>query len=206
MSKPTMPTTKTGEPLPRDLAGYEVLVGVCGGIAAYKVAYVVSELAQRGAGVTVAMSTAARRFVGPVTFQALSGRSVIASLWHSTEPTDAQHIRATQQADALLIAPATANIIGKIAHGLADDLISTLVISADSPVLLAPAMNDRMWANPIVQGNVESLRRHGYRLVGPGSGWLACRSVGEGRMVEPREIVDELITILKKQPPKGKTG
>lgn len=187
-------------PPPQDLQGSEVLVCVCGGIAAYKVCCVVSELAQRGAGVTVAMSKAARKFVGPLTFQALSGRAVLTSLWHSPEPTDAQHIRATTRADLVLVSPATANVIGKIAHGLADDLVSTLVISAASPVLLAPAMNDRMWANPIVQSNVAALRAHGYHLLGPAAGWLACRSTGEGRMSEPREITDEVVRLLHTRP------
>lgn len=189
---------------PRDLAGYEVVVGVCGGIAAYKVCEVVSALARRGAGVTVAMSRAARKFVGPVTFQALSGRRVLTNLWQSDQTADIQHITLSGAADLMLVAPATADMIGKIAGGLADDVVSTLVISAASPVVLAPAMNDRMWGNPIVQRNVAVLKEHGDILIGPGEGWLACRSIGPGRMVEAREIVDEVAALLKGHPPKAK--
>lgn len=177
-------------------AGREVLVCVCGGIAAYKVATVVSRLAQAGAVVTVAMTDAARQFVGPVTFQALSGRHVLTSLWQSPEPTDAQHIRMTDAADLLVVAPATANMIGKIAGGLADDLVSTLVMSAGSPVLIVPAMNARMWHNPIVSANAAKLKEIGYHLLGPAEGWQACRSVGPGRMVEPEDILSEIGSLL----------
>ncbi len=183
-----------------DLAGREVLVCVCGGIAAYKVAYVVSGLVQRGAGVTVAMTDAATRFVGPLTFQALSGRGVLTSLWEAPEPTDAQHIRATDHARLIIVAPATANTIGKVAGGLADDIVSTLVMSAACPVLFAPAMNARMWSNPIVAANVERLRGVGYHFLGPGEGWQACRSIGTGRMVEPGDILAAAEQLLRAQP------
>ena len=189
-------------PEPAELSGYEVLVGVCGGIAAYKVCEVVSTLVQRGAGVNVAMTRAARKFVGPVTFQALTGRRVLTSLWQSGETADMQHITLSGASDLMLIAPATANIIGKIASGIADDLVSTLVVSAASPVVLAPAMNDRMWANPIVQDNVANLTERGYKLVGPGEGWLACGRVGPGRMAEASEILDCVIPMLKAKPAK----
>ena len=188
-----------------DLAGYEVVVGVSGGIAAYKVCEVVSSLVQRGAGVTAAMTRAARKFVGPVTFQALSGRPVLTSLWHSMEEADVRHIALSGQADLMLIAPATADIIGRIAHGLADDAVTTLVVSADSPVLLAPAMNDRMWANPIVRENVKRLVDRGYSFIEPGVGWLACRNVGPGRMAEPKDIIEAVAAKLKVQPPRRET-
>ena len=187
-----------------DLGGYEVLACVCGGIAAYKVCEVVSKLVQRGVGVTVAMTRSARKFVGPTTFQALTGRRVLTSLWSTDDPDDVQHIAMTGAADLVLIAPATANIIGKIAAGIADDVVTTLVISTASPVILAPAMNDRMWANPIVQQNVAALKKHGYFLVGPGEGWLACRSIGPGRMAEPTDILETVVAKLKSQPPKNK--
>ena len=186
-----------------DLVGYEVLVGVCGGIAAYKVCQVVSELVQRGAGVTVAMTEAATRFVGPVTFQALSGRRVLTDLWVADDIAQIQHIERTSQADLLLVAPATANMIGKMAGGIADEFVSTLVIGAASPVVLAPAMNDRMWANPVVKRNVAMLGELGYTFVGPAEGWLACRTIGPGRMVEPRQIVDTIVPILMSSPPKA---
>ena len=195
-------TNKADTPATSDLSGYEVLVCVCGGIAAYKVCEVVSKLVQRGCGLTVAMTRAARRFVGPTTFQALTGRRVLTSLWSTDDPDDVQHIALTGAADLVLIAPATANIIGKIASGIAADAVTTLVISAASPVVLAPAMNDRMWANPIVQRNVAALKRHGFTLVGPGEGWLACRSIGPGRMAEPGEILETIAAKLKSYPPK----
>ena len=185
-----------------DLTGYEVVVGVCGGIAAYKVCEVVSALAQRGASVAVAMTRAAREFVGPVAFQALSGRRVLTSLWDEGQAADIRHITLSGSADLMLVAPATADVIARIAHGLADDVVTTLVVSAASPVVLAPAMNDRMWANPIVQRNVSVLRDAGFAMLGPAEGWLACRSVGPGRMIEPSEIVEAVSTTLKSQPPK----
>ena len=195
-------TNKADTSATTDLSGYEVLACVCGGIAAYKVCEVVSKLVQRGAGVTVAMTRSARKFVGPTTFQALTGRRVLTGLWSADDPDDVQHIALTGTADLVLIAPATANIIGKVASGVADDVVTTLVISAASPVVLAPAMNDRMWANPIVQRNVATLKQHGFTLVGPGEGWLACRSIGPGRMAEPGEILETVIAKLKSQPPK----
>jgi len=185
-----------------DLAGYEVLVAVCGGISAYKVCEVISALVQRGAGVSVAMTKAATKFVGPTTFQALTGRRVFRSLWRAEDVADVHHIGLTEAADLVLVAPATANIIGKIACGVADDLVSTLLLSVDSRVLFAPAMNERMWANPIVQRNVTTLTELGFQFAGPGEGWLACRSVGAGRMMEPPEILDAVVEALKKNPAK----
>ncbi len=196
----------TSRPEPRapaNLAGYEVLLAVCGGIAAYKVCEVVSALVQRGVGVTVAMTRAARKFVGVATFQALTGRRVLTSLWNPNDPADPQHITLAGNADLMLIAPATANIIGKIAAGIADDTVTTLVVSTASPVLLAPSMNDRMWNHPIVQRNVTTLKDLGFQWVGPSEGWLACRSVGPGRMAEPAEILDRVGSMLKAQPAKG---
>ena len=183
-----------------DLAGYEVVVCVCGGIAAYKVCEVVSRFVQRGAGVTVAMTKAARKFVGPVTFQALTGRRVLTGLWAPDDTHEVRHIGVTEAADLILIAPATANIIGKIAGGIADDLVSTLVVSAASPVVLAPTMNERMWANSVVQGNVVKLTELGYKFVGPQEGWLACRGVGPGRMADAIEILEAVAAMLKAHP------
>lgn len=185
-----------------DLDRYEVVVGVSGGIAAYKVCELISKLVQSGAGVTVAMTRAARKFVGPATFQALTGRRVLTSLWDFDDRCGVRHITLTSAADLMLIAPATANVIGKIAGGIADDLLSTLVISADSPVVLAPAMNDRMWSNPIVKGNVSRLAELGYRFVGPGDGWLACGTLGPGRMAESQEIFETIAPMLKANAPK----
>ncbi len=178
------------------LANDEVLVCVCGGIAAYKVCSVVSDLVQRGAGVTVAMTRSARKFVGRTTFEALTARRVVTGLWTTQAAADSPHIRITADADLTIVAPATANIIGKVAAGIADEAVSTLIICASPPVLFAPGMNDRMWANPMVQANVRKLTEHGYHFVGPGEGWLACRSVGVGRMAEPQEILDAADKLL----------
>ncbi|MFQ5424493.1 MAG: bifunctional phosphopantothenoylcysteine decarboxylase/phosphopantothenate--cysteine ligase CoaBC [Phycisphaerae bacterium] len=180
-----------------ELNGRELVVAVCGGIAAYKIATLVSRLVQRGAGVSVAMTEAARRFITPLTFESLTARQVFTSLWEAEGCHDPQHLRLTEAADLLVIAPATANIIGKIAGGIADDLVSTVVMSAACPVLLAPAMNTRMWENPIVQANLETLARHGVRIVPPGEGWLACRTIGTGRMAEPDEIVEHIVSHLR---------
>lgn len=184
------------------LSGYEVVVGVCGGIAAYKVASLVSALVQRGAGVTVAMTAAAQRFISPLTFQSLTARQVFTDLWEAENYHDPQHLNLTEAADLFIVAPATANMIGKMACGLADDLLSTMMLSAACPVLLAPAMNTRMWENPIVQKNLESLRSRGYQVTPPGEGWLACRTIGAGRMAEPQQILDQAIDLLGKSPPR----
>src|SRR5581483_9618625 len=145
---------ETTEP---SLKGREIIVAVCGGIAAYKVADVVSKLVQRGAGVSVVMTTDAQRFVTPLTFQALSGRVVRTSTFELPDSSDPQHISLTEQADLMLIAPATANVIAKVAHGICDELVTLMVAAAACPVVFAPAMNDRMWANPIAQENVAKL-------------------------------------------------
>jgi phosphopantothenoylcysteine decarboxylase/phosphopantothenate--cysteine ligase len=178
------------------LSGREIVVGVCGGIAAYKVADVVSKLVQAGAGVTVCMTGEAQEFVTPLTFEALSGRKVRTGIFDLVESSDPQHISLTERADLMLIAPATNNIIARISHGLTDDLVSLMVSAAACPVLFAPAMNNRMWANPIAQENVAKLKGLGYRFVGPEDGWLACRNVGPGRMSEPGRIVEEVVAIL----------
>lgn len=183
-----------------DLAGREVVVGICGGIAAYKVCAVVSALVQRGCGVTCVMTRSAQRFVTPLTFEALSGRRALTSLWRPDYSYDPQHIQLTDRAEAFLVAPATANIIAKFACGLADDLLSTLITAVACPVIIAPAMNDRMWANRVVQANVSRLRELGFIIVGPGEGWLACRSIGAGRMEEPDVLVEAVAAQLRARP------
>ena len=184
------PNAPEPSPLPQVLKGKEIVVAVCGGIAAYKVADVVSKLVQRGAGVTVVMTESATRFVGPLTFQALSGRPVRTSTWE-VDSGDTQHIALTENASLMLVAPATANILAKTAGGICDDLVSTMICAAGCPVVFAPAMNARMWANPITQENVAKLVKLGYRMIGPEAGWLACRTIGEGRMAEAASIVEE---------------
>lgn len=180
---------------PAALPGARVLVCVCGGIAAYKSAMLVSLLAQGGAEVTVAMTRSALRFVGEQTFRALSGRSVYTSLWRA-QRDDIHHLSLSESADLIVVAPATANIIGKLAGGIADELISTLLLGAACPILMAPAMNTRMWAHPAVQRNVAFLRDTGVHLIGPDDGWQACRAVGPGRMSEPAAIAQETGRLL----------
>jgi phosphopantothenoylcysteine decarboxylase len=184
------------EPAPAKLKGRELIVAVCGGIAAYKVADVVSKLVQLGAGVTVVMTAEAQKFVGPLTFEALSGRKVRTSPHDLVDSSDPQHIALTERADLMLVAPATNNILAKVAHGLCDDLVSLMIAAAACPVVFAPAMNNRMWDHPVAQENFAKLATLGYRFIGPESGWLACRNVGAGRLSEPQKVVDELTKML----------
>jgi phosphopantothenoylcysteine decarboxylase / phosphopantothenate---cysteine ligase len=164
------------------LSGRRVIIGVTGGIAAYKVAGLVSRLRSRGADVRVVMTEAGTWFVTPTTFAALSGHEVATALFGDERGDELAHIRLQEFGEAFLIAPASANILGKAAHGIADDLLSTAIMAAKCPVVFAPAMNDTMWCNPIVQGNVAVLKRHGYRFVMPETGRLACGTEGTGRL------------------------
>jgi len=179
----------------RALQGREILVGVTGGIAAYKAAHLVSLLAQEGAAVSVVMTEHAQRFVGPLTFQALSRRPVYTDLF-AEGAYEADHIALADRAEVAVVAPATANVIGKLAAGIADDLLSTVLVALRVPVILAPAMNEAMWNHPAVQTNVETLRRRGVRFVGPEEGRLACGTEGLGRMAEPETILAEIVRTL----------
>ena len=188
-------------PIPADataLKGREVIVAVCGGIAAYKVADVVSKLVQRGAGVTVVMTKEAQRFVAPLTFQALSARPVRTDTFELPDSSDPQHIGLTERADLMLVAPATNNVIAKVAAGLCDDLVSLMVCAAACPVVFAPAMNNRMWDHPVARENAAKLQAIGYRFIGPEPGWLACRNVGLGRMSEPAKIIEHVTAMLSR--------
>src|SRR2546423_391032 len=191
-----------GPIVPAKLKGREIIIAVCGGIAAYKVADVVSKLVQLGAGVTVVMTKDAQKFVGPITFEALSGRKVRTDTFDLVDPGDAQHIGLTERADLMLVAPATSNIIAKVACGLCDDLVSLMIAAAACPVVFAPSMNDRMWEHPVAQENVAKLEKIGYRFIGPESGWLACRNVGPGRLSEPGKIVEEVTRMLNESTPR----
>ena len=173
-----------------------ITVGVSGGIGAYKAAEVVRGLQQRGHEVTVVMTRNARRFVGPLTFEALTQRRVITSQWTAGVNADIEHIALATASDLLLVVPATANTIGKFAHGLADDFLSALFLATTAPVLLAPAMNTHMLAHPAVQENLQTLVRRGVRVVDPGDGYLACGWVGKGRLAEPDEIVEAAVRLL----------
>jgi phosphopantothenoylcysteine decarboxylase/phosphopantothenate--cysteine ligase len=172
------------------LAGREVLLCVTGGIAAYKSADLASRLVQAGAGVSVAMTEAACRFVAPLTFQALTGRQVFTSMWQSAERYDSHHLALTDRAELMIVAPATADILAKMAAGIADDLVSALALSASGacPLLVAPAMNTRMYQAPPTRANLARLSEWGVRAVGPNAGRLACGTTGPGRMAEPEEI------------------
>lgn len=179
-----------------------MVVGVGGGIAAYKVCQVVSRLVQRGCGVTVAMTDSGTRFVTPLTFQSLTHRQVFTTMWQTEGYYDPQHLALTEVADLFVVAPATANLIGKFAAGIGDDLVTTLMLGRDCPALLAPAMNTRMWENAIVQGNIRCLRDLGFGFVEPAEGWLACGDVGVGRMAEPETILEAIAKRLLNNPPK----
>ena len=183
------------------LRNREVLLCVTGGVACYKAADLASRLVRAGAGVTVALTEAACRFVAPLTFRALTGRAVHTSLWETSGGHDMEHVAVTEQAHVMVVAPATANILGKIACGIADDLVSTLALTASGacPILLAPAMNSRMWSAPAVRDNVKTLLARGCHMVGPGEGPLACGATGVGRMAEPEEIVAKIAEILSKR-------
>ena len=195
------------EEKPTPLEGYEALLCLTGGIACYKVADLASKLVQAGAGVTVAMTEAATQFITPLTFQTLTCRPVYTSLWQATEAYEAGHLAPTKRADLMIIAPATANIIAKMAAGIADDLVSSLALSAqgECPILIAPAMNTRMWEAPATQANVQRLTQWGVQSIGPNVGFLACRTVGPGRMAEAREILQAATGLLLKKPPKGRS-
>ena len=187
-----------------ELSGKRIVLGVTGGIAAYKSAELVRLLVKQGAEVHVAMTEAGTRFVTPVTFQALSGHTVFTDQWDARMANNMPHIDLTRGADALLIAPASADFMAKLAHGLADDLLSTLTLARDCPLLLAPAMNRQMWQNRATQRNVATLRADGVTLLGPASGEQACGETGAGRMLEAAEILDALIAFFQPKPLAGR--
>lgn len=172
--------------------GVEVLLGVTGGIAAYKAADLTSRLVQRGAGVTVVLTEAARHFIGATTFEALTGRAVHGDHFQPREHFQGEHIGLARRADVFVVAPASADYIAKVANGLADDLLSTLALSATCPMIMAPAMNADMWAKPAVQRNIAQIRADGWQVIDPGEGWLSCGQIGPGRMAEPDDIVASL--------------
>lgn len=174
------------------LSGQHVLLCVCGGIAAYKAADLVRRLRDAGAEVRVAMTGNAQHFVGAATFQALSGEPVRTSLWDEAAEAAMGHIELARWADRIVVAPATANTLAKLAHGFADDLVSTLCLASDAALFVAPAMNRLMWAHPATQANMATLRDRGVAVLGPGTGGQACGETGEGRLMEPVDIVGAL--------------
>lgn len=178
------------------LADCEVLLGVCGGVAAYKSADLCSRLVQRGARVSVILTDSASQFIGRSTFEALTGRPVHDDQFTPREHYQGEHIGLGRRARLAIIAPATARTIARIALGLSDDLLSTTLLVCRCPILVAPAMNANMWDAPAVQRNIAQLRADGVHLVGPGEGWLSCGQIGAGRMAEPLEILDSIPRLL----------
>lgn len=178
------------------LAGREILLGVSGGVAAFKAAMLASLLAKQSAGVTAVLTDSASRFVGEATFAALTGRPVKTRLFEPQQHPLGGHIELVSAADLIVVAPASADFLAKAACGLADDLLSTLLLSAECRVLMAPAMNAAMWAKPVVQRNVRQLVDDGVGIIEPGSGWLACRREGAGRMAEPQAILEAMAGVL----------
>lgn len=187
-----------------ELLGKKILLGVTGGIAAYKAAELTRLLQKQGATVQVAMTEAATHFVGAVTFQALSGQPVFTDQWDARMANNMAHIDLSREADVVLVAPASADFLAKVAHGQADDLLTTLVLARDCPLLVAPAMNRQMWENPATQRNAATLAADGITLLGPACGDQACGEVGAGRMLEPEEIVEDLIAFFQAKPLAGK--
>jgi len=182
------------------IAGREIVIGVSGGIAAYKAAALTSLLVQDGAHVTAVLTRNARRFIGAATFAALTGRPVASRSFDPAAFPLGAHIELAAKADLVIVAPASADLLAKAATGVADDLLTTLVLCAECPVLYAPAMNAAMWEKPAVQRNVEQITSDGGMIVQPGTGWLSCRRQGTGRMAEPAEIAVAIRDALAARP------
>lgn len=178
------------------LSGKHVVVGVTGGIAAYKACEVVSRLRKLHAGVDVIMTENATKLVQPLTFETLSARPVCVDTFARTESWDVKHISLAQKADLMVAAPATANLMAKLAHGIADDMLTTTLLATKAPILLAPAMNTGMWTAAATQENLQTLLRRGVHTVGPDAGFLACGDTGTGRMSEPQQIVEAIVSLL----------
>lgn len=181
------------------LTGKKIVLGVSGGIAAYKAAALTSKLVQSGAEVKVIMTPSAKNFVAPTTFQALSRQPVYTDTFDEQDASQIQHIDVADWADLILLAPATANLIGKLANGLADDMLSTTLLATEAPVYIAPAMNVHMYSHPAVMKNMKQLDAWGFRFIEPGEGYLACGYVGKGRLEEPLTIVQVLEDQMKKK-------
>lgn len=181
-----------------EFSGVTVVLGVTGSIAAYKAAELVSALRQRGATVYVLMTQEAQKFVGPVTFQALSENEVVSDLFHEIEGLTPTHIRLAERADVFVVAPATAHILAKMRQGLADDIVSCVYLATQAPVVIAPSMNCHMFDHVAVKENVEALKQRGHLVVEPESGFLACGYEGEGRLASLETILESLKAALKK--------
>lgn len=187
-----------------ELAGKHLVLGLTGGIACYKAAELTRLLIKAGATVQVVMTEAATQFITPVTLQALSGRPVYTDQWDARMPNNMAHIDLSREADAIVIAPASTDFIAKLAHGMADDLLSTLCVARDCPLLVVPAMNRQMWQNPATQRNAAQLRADGITVLGPDAGPQACGEIGDGRMIEPWAIHAAVTAFLQPKPLAGK--
>lgn len=173
-----------------------IVVGVTGGIACYKAVDVVNTFVKKGYEVHVIMTESATKFVTPLTFQTMSQNKVVTAMFDEVEKWDTEHISLAKKADVFLIVPATANIIGKITHGIADDMLTTTVMATKAPVVIAPAMNVAMWENPIVQRNVSSLKEYGYHILETEVGRLACGDLGSGKLLANEKIVAYVEALL----------
>lgn len=178
------------------LNGKTIVIGVSGGIAVYKVCDLVSKLKKLNANIHVVMTESATEFVAPLTFQSLSGQPVVVNMFEKIAKWDIEHIELAKAADLFIMAPATANLIGKMAHGIADDMLTTTVMATKAPVLIAPAMNTNMYQNPIVQDNISKLKDYGYHFIAPASGRLACGDIGEGKLADVDDILKVAEDIL----------
>jgi phosphopantothenoylcysteine decarboxylase/phosphopantothenate--cysteine ligase len=176
-----------------NLVGLNILLGVSGGVAAYKAVDLASKITTAGAQVNTVMTENACEFVGPKSFEAVTGLAAYTSMWDTPQQFEISHVSLAEKADIVVVAPATANIIGKAANGICDDLLSTTLCACwQKPVLIAPAMNSNMWNNPAVQQNVEKIKQMGVKLIGPECGRLACGTEGIGRMAEPEDILEQI--------------
>lgn len=181
------------------LSGKNIVIGISGGIAVYKICDVVSRLKKLNANIDIIMTKSAAEFVTPLTFQSLIQNYVVVDMFEQLKTWNIEHISLAQKSDLFLIAPATANIIGKIANGIADDMLSTTVMATTAPVLIAPAMNTKMYENMIVQDNILKLKKFGYKFIDPESGRLACGDIGKGKLASPENIVEKVVSELTKE-------
>ena len=186
------------------LKGKTVLLGVTGGIACYKSANLASALVKQGANVQVLMTKNATEFIGPHTFESLTGNRVSVDTFDRNYQFQVEHIALADQADLVLVAPATANVLAKLAHGLADDMLTTTILACNCPKIAAPAMNTKMYENPVTQDNLDILRKYGWEIVEPASGRLACGAVGKGKMPEPEDLLETVLHALSHE--KDMTG
>ena len=176
-----------------------IVLGITGGIAAYKACGIVSYLKSEGANVDIIMTKNACEFITPLTLETLSGNKVITDMFERPDYVDVKHISLARKADLFLIVPATANIIGKVANGIADDMLSTTIMATKAPVVFAPAMNDGMYSNLIVQDNIKKLKEYGYKFVEPATGHLACGYDGKGKLAKKEDIIDYVKVLVKEK-------